>query len=106
MDKKRIIVLSKALNKGKRLRVTMSDFDNIKDHHHEFGAKGGKTFVDHGDEKKKKSWVARHSVNKNWDNIHSPIFYSRHILWGKHKDINKNIKDLAKLLKATIKVRI
>ena len=105
MNKKRIIVLSKALNKGKRLRITMSNF-GIKDHHHEFGAKEGKTFIDHGDEKKKIGWIARHSVNKNWDNIHSAIFYSRHILWGKHKDINKNIKDLAKLLKATIKVRI
>jgi hypothetical protein len=102
----RTIVLSKGLNKGKRFRVTMSGFDGIKDHHHEFGAKGAKTFVDGRTQKEKEAWEARHSVNKNWDNIHSPVFYSRHLLWGKHKDINKNIKDLAKLLKATIKVRI
>ena len=31
-----------------------------------FGQKGGSTFVDHKDEKKKNAWEARHRVRENW----------------------------------------
>jgi len=102
----RVAVISKGVNKGKRLRVTMAGFPGMDDHHHEFGSDVGRTYIDHGDDKKKKAWEARHSVNKNWDSIHSPIFWARYILWGKSKSLLKNAKTLAKKLKATIKIRL
>ena len=61
--------------KNKRFRIIMLD------HHHDFGAKGAKTFIDGRTEKEKKAWIARHSKNKNWDSIHSAIYHSRMLLW-------------------------
>ena len=91
MDKR--VVLSKGVNKGKRLRVTMN-FPNI--HHHEFGSKTGKTFIDGRTEVEKDAFIARHKKNKNWDNPHAGIYYSRHLLWGPHASLLKNIKALEK----------
>ena len=71
---------------------------------HHFGSDVGKTFVDNRTEKEKKAWEARHRQDKNWNNKHSGIYYSRHLLWGKHKDLKKNIKDLEK--KDNIKIKI
>jgi hypothetical protein len=99
------IILSKSKNKGKRLKVEMIGFEGIKDHIHHFASDVGQTFIDHQDEKKKSAWVARHSVNKNWDNIHSPIFYSKTLLWNTPY-LNKNIRLLAKKLDTTIINRI
>ena len=102
----RVAVISKGSTKGKRLRVDMSGFPGMENHYHEFGSDIGKTYIDHGDDKKKKAWIARHSVNKNWDSMHSPIFWSRAILWGPSKSWLKNAKILAKKLKATIKIKL
>ena len=103
MSKK--IILSKSDRKNKRLKVKMLNFPEIKDHSHHFGSDVGQTFIDHQDEKKKSAWIARHSVNKNYDNIHSPIFFSRNLLWNTN-DFNKNIRLLAKKLDAIIINRI
>ena len=93
-------ILKKSGNKGKRFVIIM---DNMK---HHFGSDVGKTFVDNRTEKEKKAWEARHRQDKNWNNKHSSIYFSRHLLWGKHKDLKKNIKDLEKLLNVKIKVEI
>jgi len=103
MSKK--IILNKSNRKNKRLKVEMLNFPEIKDHIHHFGSDVGSTYIDHKDDKKKSAWVARHSVSKFWDNIHSPLFYSRHLLWNTN-DFNKNIRLLAKKLDAIIINRI
>lgn len=61
--------------KNKRFRISMSV------HHHDFGAKGAKTFIDGRTEKERLAWNARHSNNKNWDSTHSAIYHSRMLLW-------------------------
>ena len=95
------IILSKSKNKGKRLKVEMINFDTIKDHTHQFGSDIGQTFIDHKDPKKRSAWIARHSVSKFWNNIHSPLFYSRILLW-ETPDLKKNIRILAKMLDTTV----
>tara|TARA_R110002110_G_scaffold279002_1_gene494109 strand:- start:42 stop:356 length:315 start_codon:yes stop_codon:yes gene_type:complete len=97
------IILSKSKNKGKRLKVEMINFDGIKDHSHShsFGSDIGQTFIDHKDPIKRSNWIARHSVSKFWDNIHSPLFYSRILLW-ETSDFKKNIRILSKLLNTTV----
>ena len=95
------IILSKSKNKGKRLKVEMINFDRIKDHTHHFGSDIGQTFIDHKDSKKRSKWIARHSVSKFWNNIHSPLFYSRILLW-ETPDLKKNIRILAKMLDTTV----
>ena len=52
-----------------------------------FGAKNGKTFIDHGDIFLRKNWRARHmKIMKNgapaYKDKTSPSFWSYHILWN------------------------
>ena len=93
-------ILKKSNRKGKRFVIIMDKMN------HHFGSDVGKTFVDGRSEKEKLAWEARHRQDKNWNNKHSSIFFSRHLLWGKHKDLKKNIKLLEKLLNVKIKVEI
>lgn len=96
------IILTKSKAKGKRYNVAMSGFKNMSDHSHDFGSKGGKTYVDNRSDKEKKAWEARHKNDTGYNNKHSGIFYSKNILWGASKDIKKNIKSLEKKLDSTI----
>jgi hypothetical protein len=97
----RKVIISKSKLKNKRLRVDMLDFPSMDNHFHNFGEKGARTYIDHGDDKKKSAWVARFSTSKSWDNIHSPLYFSRMLLWNTN-NFNKNIRILAKKLDATI----
>ena len=97
----RKIILSKSKVKGKRLKVEMIGFGDMKSHIHNFGSDVGKTYVDHGNDKKKSAWIARHSVNKNWDSLHSSIYFSKNLLWNSD-NLKQNIKILAKKLNAII----
>ncbi len=92
-------ILKKSDRKNKRFVIIM---DNMK---HHFGSDVGKTFVDNRTEKEKQAWVKRHEKDKGWNNKHSGIYYSRHLLWNT-KNLKKNIKDLEKLLNVKIKVEI
>ena len=66
MQKKKLI-LSKSKIKNKRFKIEMINFPNIENHAHHFGSSTNNTFIDHQDEKKKSSWIARHSVSKFWN---------------------------------------
>lgn len=75
--------LGYSTRKGKRFFVDIGD-PTIKSIH--FGSKGGQTFIDHKDEKKRKAWRARHSkIMKDgkpaYKNKDSPEFYSWNLLW-------------------------
>lgn len=95
-------ILKKSDKKGKRFVIIMKD----RGHKHHFGSDVGKTFVDGRTEKEKSNWEARHKQDKNWNNKHSGIYYSRYLLWGEHKDLKKNIKDLEKKDNVKIKVEV
>lgn len=96
------IILKKSNRKGKRFFISMPQFN----HSHHFGSKDGKTYIDGRTDKEKENWEARHKTNKNWNNKHSAIYYSRYLLWGKHKDLKKNVKELEKKDKVKIIVDI
>jgi len=103
MDKqKKLIILQKSNKKDKRFKVSMKNFDNMKDHSHDFGSKTGKTYVDNRTDKERLAFLARHKSDKNFNNIHSGIYYSKNLLWGTSKDLNKNIKELEKKLNTKI----
>ncbi len=95
-------ILKKSNQKNKRFVIIMQD----RGHRHDFGSDVGKTYIDGRSQKEKDAFIKRHRVNKNWDNKHSSIYYSRHLLWGKHTDLKKNIKELEKLLNVKIKVEL
>ena len=84
-----VYILKKSKRKGKRLMLT-------KDKIIHFGSDVGKTFIDHGDDKKKKAWIARHKGDKGYNDKDMGIYYSRHLLWGDNDNIFANINALNK----------
>tara|TARA_R110001632_G_scaffold221609_1_gene352201 strand:+ start:294 stop:587 length:294 start_codon:yes stop_codon:yes gene_type:complete len=92
-------ILKKSNRKGKRFVIEMPTLK----HKHHFGSDVGKTFIDHGDLKKKSAWESRHKLDKGYNDSHSGIYFSRFLLWGKNTDLKKNIKDLESKLNVKIK---
>lgn len=54
-----------------------------------FGSKG-KAYVDHRSKKLRKNYIARHSVNEDWNDPYSAGALSRFILWGPYQSIEEN----------------
>lgn len=100
LDNNKKYILKKSKRKGKRFEIDMNDMS------HHFGSDVGKTFIDGRTNKEKDAWIARHKGDKGWNNKHSGIFFSRHLLWGKFPDLKKNVKELEKLLKVKIELDI
>ena len=59
-----------------------------------FGARSppAQAYVDHGDEEKRRAYLARHKPRENWADPFSAGALARWILWGDSTDIEKNIK--------------
>ena len=93
-----IAELSKSSKPDKRFKMV---FNGKKTVH--FGQKGGSTFVDHKDDKKKSAWIARHKVRENWNNIKTAGALSKHILWNK-KSLKESVKDTERRFNITIKI--
>lgn len=60
-----------------------------------FGFKGGSTFIDHKDEKKKDAYIARHKVNEDWTDPIKAGTLARYILWNK-PTLVASVKDYKK----------
>ena len=60
-----------------------------------FGYKGGSTYIDHKDDKKKDAYIARHKVNENWNDPTTAGALARYILWNK-KTLSESIADFKK----------
>jgi hypothetical protein len=63
-----------------------------------FGFKGGSTYIDHKDDKKKDAYIARHKVNENWNDPTSAGALARYILWNK-KTLTDSIADFKQRFK-------
>ena len=92
-------ILKKSTNKGKRYVIVMDTME------HHFASAGGKTYIDGRTDKEKKAWEARHKGDKNYNNIHSGIYWSKNLLWNK-KSLKESIKSLEKKLNIKIKNNI
>jgi hypothetical protein len=57
-----------------------------------FGLKGGSTYIDHKDEKKRSAYIARHKVNENFNDPDTAGALARWILWGPYTTLSKNIQ--------------
>jgi len=69
-------------------------FSNPKKTTH-FGLKGGSTFIDHRDEKKKSAYLARHKPLERWNDPVTAGALARWILWNK-PTLNASISDFKK----------
>ena len=96
---KKVYVLKKSDRKGKRFVIEMPNLG----HKHHFGSDVGKTYVDGRTDQERIAWIARHRNDKGWNDPHSGIYYSRHLLWGSSPNLRVNIKDLEK--KDNVKIK-
>jgi len=69
-------------------------FSNPKKTTH-FGLKGGSTYIDHRDEKKKSAYLARHKVRENFNDPVTAGALARWILWNK-QTLSASISDFKK----------
>jgi len=77
---------------GKRFVAVFDDGDETY-----FGLDTGMTYIDHGDKKMRKNYLARHSgLNEKWNDYKSAGALSKWILWGASTDIHKNIASFKK----------
>jgi hypothetical protein len=87
----KVYILRKSNRKGKRFVLEMGN--NMIYH---FGSAEGKTYIDGRSYKEKAAWIARHQNNRFYNDKYAGIYYSKNLLWGEHKSLQKNINDLGK----------
>ncbi len=91
-----IVDLQKSPRKFKRFRVVLDNGET-----YDFGYSLGKTYIDHGDKRKRAQYWARHytGTEKNLiDNlIPSPALFSAVLLWSRYTNIYANIGYLNEL---------
>ena len=58
-----------------------------------FGASGYSDFTQHKDPERKKSYIARHKPNQNWNDLKTAGAWSKNLLWNK-ATITESIKDM------------
>jgi len=73
--------------KNKRFLATFANGEKIH-----FGQDGGETFIDHGDEKKRSAYLARHGAGReDWTTPYNAGSLSRWLLWGNSPQLKANI---------------
>ena len=82
--------ISKSTRAGKKLMAALEDGPTVH-----FGAKGYQDYTQHGDEKRKASYLARHKKNEDWtlQGVETAGFWARWIPWNK-TSIAQSIADL------------
>lgn len=97
----RIKSIRASTKRNKRFQVTLKNGDK-----YDFGLLNPVigTYIDHGDKELRRRYWARHYGNAREraliDSLTpSPSLYSAYILWGLHRNIQKNIRELNSLLK-------
>jgi hypothetical protein len=99
----KIINITDSPKKNKRFRVYIAlHSGRIK--HYDFGLDTGSTYIDHHDKQKRLAYIARHLGNLREKRLidsltPSPALFSLALLWGKHTNIDDNIKYLNHLFK-------
>ena len=88
-----LYIIKPSSRKNKRYVVVMNDG---KMQHH-FGSTQYENYTDHGNDKRKESYLSRHKARENWDKsgIHSSGFWSRWLLWNE-KSLVKSARDIEK----------
>jgi hypothetical protein len=79
------MIIKPSTRKDKRYQAT---FNNGKTIH--FGLRGGQTYIDHGDEQKRRNYIKRHAINEDFNNAYSASALSRFLLWGDYKTLDEN----------------
>ena len=98
--KMKLISIKPSTNKDKKLMATF-ERDNGRQVTTHFGAKGMMDYTKYSKQDtklakdKKESYLARHRVNEDWNDVTSPGALARHILWSE-PTIEASIKKFKK----------
>ena len=92
------VKISKSTRRGKKYMAALEDGPTIH-----FGSAGYEDYTQHGDEKRKASYLARHEARETWtlQGVRSAGFWARWILWNKPSlsasiaDVNKRFSSLS-----------
>lgn len=64
-----------------------------------FGLKGANTFIDGADKKVRDAYLKRHKSDLETNDPLRAGYLSYYVIWGKHRDVEKNLKDYLKRFK-------
>ena len=95
------IIIKPSEKPGKKFTAIIDNKKSVN-----FGDKKYEDFTMHKDNERKNRYINRHKKNEQWDNPHTPGFYSRWITWEKPTikeavaNVNNKFKNLnIKLMK-------
>ena len=93
-------IVKKSTAKGKKLMAVLPEGRKVH-----FGAKGMSDFTVHGDDARRKSYLARHGAGKqDWGDKGTAGFWSRWLLWEKRSLESAAATMRGKGLKVRLKV--
>ena len=74
------VEVSRSEHKGKKWKAQLPSGKTVH-----FGATGYQDFTQHGDQKRRESYMARHRPNQDWSKggVATAGFWARHLLWEK-----------------------
>ena len=89
-----LIGIYPSISKHKKY-VALFDLGNNKIKQVNFGSKNSKTYLDHNDPIKRENYIKRHTAlgTEDYNDPLTPASLSIFLLWGKHTDLQMNIKD-------------
>lgn len=84
--------LQPAKAKGKKWTVKLLVEGKPRTVH--FGDATAQDYTQHHDKSRREDYLRRHKARENWgkSGIATPGFWSKHLLWGPHTSIAKNLK--------------
>lgn len=97
----KLIEFGKSNRDGKKLKIVLMKDGKKKTYH--FGSDGSETYAEGASKIKRENYIARHKIRENWQEV-NPGSLSRYILWGKHQNINKNLKLFLKRFNITSRI--
>ena len=95
-----LIGIYPSISKHKKY-VALFDLGNNKIKQVNFGSKNSKTYLDHNDPIKRENYIKRHTAlgTEDYNDPLTPASLSIFLLWGKHTDLDMNIKEYKNMYK-------
>lgn len=95
-----LIGIYPSISKHKKY-VALFDLGNNTIKQVNFGSKNSKTYLDHNDPIKRQNYIARHTAlgTEDYNDPLTPASLSMFLLWGKHTDLDMNIKEYKNMYK-------
>ncbi len=85
-----LLQLFKSTLKNKRYKIILGDGSAVH-----FGDDRYQNYTMHKDPNRKRLYILRHQKNEDWNDIKTPAFWSKHLLWNL-PTLSQSIRDTEK----------